>query len=113
MTFWEPRDEDALEQLWGDGQPVKRIALALHRSENAIMHKVTHLGLAKRVTPAPRPPTSGNLWFEDDPHAIADFGLNPTQITGDITAAFMGDPKHGARPPERPIGKLPRPPKWS
>ena len=96
---WSAEDENHLRLMWGGGMSIKRMALALQRSENGIDHRARILNLPRRATRKdarlPSGPASGlpdTLFYEDDPRAILDHSPHPSAPPRDVTAAFTGDP---------------------
>ncbi len=113
---WHDEEIARLKELWNEGVSLKRIAIDLNRSESSIRHKgaLENLKSCRAISmemqskaASAKPET---LWYEDSSHAVADLGINPLPLTGDITAVYMGDPLIGA---PKPIPKTTRPGRWA
>ncbi len=119
-TNWSDEDLDRLRLMWCEGVATGCIARELRRTVPAVYHRARILRLPKRwvsnaarpkpppvivAAPVPVPtqviaPPSGlppSLRYEDDSRAAARerFMVAPPPRTGDVTAAFMGDPAPG------------------
>jgi hypothetical protein len=57
---WSDDDINALRKLWGEGIPVRKLALRFRRSQSAIRGKAVQLGLKRPVQPL-RLPAEGEL----------------------------------------------------
>ena len=120
---WTPTDHYRLRVMWTEGVLLPCIARELDRTPGAETTRASMLGLPKRprsdaVKPKPPPATEAapvrpnnvtdeagerfakamaGLRYEDDPRAAARerFMAGPPPRTGDVTAAFCGDPTPG------------------
>ncbi|HXD46668.1 MAG TPA: hypothetical protein VN655_16185 [Pseudolabrys sp.] len=57
---WSDDDIASLRKLWGEGVPVRKLALRFRRSQSAIRGKAVQLGLKRPVQPV-RPPAQDEL----------------------------------------------------
>lgn len=57
---WSEDDIASLRKLWGEGVPVRKLALRFRRSQSAIRGKAVQLGLKRPLQPL-RPLPEGEL----------------------------------------------------